>query len=382
MKILEVCEFSAGICGVWTRVSQEAQLLAKKHNVTVFSSNRVKGLDKIAPEKEDFEGVQIQRFPVKFAVGENALFWNFEKEALDLKPDVIIAHVYRHPHTNKTIDIAKKLHKQGYTCKTILVTHAPFVEKETRGWKLHIAANMYDLIYKKNLNKFDKIITITQWEEPFLEALGVKKEKLNYIPNGIPELFFTKQIQVPHNKKPRILFLGRIAPIKNLENLLRAIAILKQQIHKDIVLEIVGPSEPDYLEILKEEIERLNIQNQVIFSEPIYSLAKKIEKLDSSDVFVLPSKREAMPQALIEAMSREKLVISSDTLGGKEIIHPGKNGFLFSKGNEYRLARMIDDCLNTNNKTDLQKIRKNAQLSVQKFRWNTLIQNILTCIEQ
>ena len=382
MKILEVCEFSAGICGVWTRVSQEAQLLAKKHNVTVFSSNRVKGLDKIAPEKEDFEGVQIQRFPVKFAVGENALFWNFEKEALDLKPDVIIAHVYRHPHTNKTIDIAKKLHKQGYTCKTILVTHAPFVEKETRGWKLHIAANMYDLIYKKNLNKFDKIITITQWEEPFLEALGVKKEKLNYIPNGIPELFFTKQIQVPHNKKPKILFLGIIAPIENLENLLRAIAILKQQIHKDIVLEIVGPSEPDYLEILKEEIERLNIQNQVIFSEPIYSLAKKIEKLDSSDVFVLPSKREAMPQALIEAMSREKLVISSDTLGGKEIIHPGKNGFLFSKGNEYRLARMIDDCLNTNNKTDLQKIRKNAQLSVQKFRWNTLIQNILTCIEQ
>ena len=382
MKILEVCEFSAGICGVWTRVSQEAQLLAKKHNVTVFSSNRVKGLDKIAPEKEDFEGVQIQRFPVKFAVGENALFWNFEKEALDLKPDVIIAHVYRHPHTNKTIDIAKKLHKQGYTCKTILVTHAPFVEKETRGWKLHIAANMYDLIYKKNLNKFDKIITITQWEEPFLEALGVKKEKLNYIPNGIPELFFTKQIQVPHNKKPKILFLGIIAPIENLENLLRAIAILKQQIHKDIVLEIVGPSEPDYLEILKEEIERLNIQNQVIFSEPIYSLAKKIEKLDSSDVFVLPSKREAMPQALIEAMSREKLVISSDTFGGKEIIHSGKNGFLFSKGNEYRLARMIDDCLNTNNKTDLQKIRKNAQLSVQKFRWNTLIQNILTCIEQ
>ena len=39
----------------------------------------------------------------------------------------------------------------------------------------------------------DKIIAITRWEIPILIKLGVKKEKIAYIPNGIPDEFFKQK---------------------------------------------------------------------------------------------------------------------------------------------------------------------------------------------
>jgi len=41
------------------------------------------------------------------------------------------------------------------------------------------------------VNKFDKVITISKWEIPFLLRLGCKREKIVHIPNSIPEEFFT-----------------------------------------------------------------------------------------------------------------------------------------------------------------------------------------------
>ena len=45
-KILEITAFSAGICGLWMRVLAESKLLAKKHDVYVFSSNIKRGSGK------------------------------------------------------------------------------------------------------------------------------------------------------------------------------------------------------------------------------------------------------------------------------------------------------------------------------------------------
>ena len=53
MKILEVCPYSAGICGVFTRVLEESKRLSKlDFEVKIFSSNAVKGSNKIAPSCE------------------------------------------------------------------------------------------------------------------------------------------------------------------------------------------------------------------------------------------------------------------------------------------------------------------------------------------
>jgi glycosyltransferase involved in cell wall biosynthesis len=123
--------------------------------------------------------------------------------------------------------------------------------------------------------------------------------------------------------------MGRISPIKNIETLLKAIPLLKDS---KIKVELVGPAEAEYLQELKSLIDKLNVKDRVIFSEAIYNTSDKISKIDSAAIFVLPSKSEAMPQSLIEAMVRGKVVIGSDNLGDKDLIEDGKNGYLFKIG--------------------------------------------------
>jgi glycosyltransferase involved in cell wall biosynthesis len=81
-----------------------------------------------------------------------------------------------------------------------------------------------------------------------------------------------------------------------------------------------------------------------------------------------------MPQALLEAMTLGKLVISSDTLGGKELINNGKSGFLFEKGNEKSLAERLNYC--NSNFNSLNRIMANAKNTASKFKWAKIADNL------
>jgi len=181
---------------------------------------------------------------------------------------------------------------------------------------------------------------------------------------------YKKNISKQENK---ILFLGRISPIKNLEILILAMPIIKD---KKIMLEIVGPSEDNYLEKLKILIKENKLEKRVKFTKPIYDISEKISKLDSAKIFVLPSKSEAMPQALIEAMSRENIVIANENKGTNEIIKDNINGYLFEKNNSKDLAKKIDSALSKDQKI----IKRQAKKSVEKFSWNFLIKELYSLL--
>ena len=367
LKVLELTNYTAGVCGVWTRVLGESKELSKKFKVKVFSSNAVKGSNKIAKPSERIGLIEIHRFPFKKLGGESFMYWNFKKDFLEYKPDIVMAHSYRHPHTNLAIKYSKITGSRVF-----LVTHAPFSHDNiTRGNMASVLVKLYDsLIAPKVLNKFNKIITITRWEESFLRKLGLDKNKIAYIPNGIPKEFFKQKKAREQNK---ILFLGRVSPLKSLQTLIRAMSLIKNE---KIKLEIVGPAEKEYITFLKELISKNNLDKRVSFSEPIYDTKKKIKKLDSARIFVLPSKREGMPQSLIEAMSRGKIVIASNTHGSTEIIEDGKNGFLFKTGDAKSLSSKLNLAIRSKN----QRLRQNAKKSVERFEWNKVAKTIVRLI--
>lgn len=370
LKILEITAFSSGICGVWTRVLAEASLLAKKgYEMHVFSSDIHRGEGKgiKAKSEETINNVKIRRFSPYFSFGDNTYFWNFKKEALSLKPDIIICHAYRQYYSTKALEIAQQLNIPCF-----LVTHAPFLDKKLRSFKLNLAVWIYDtFIGKKIINKYNKILAITKWEIPHLLKLGAEKNKIVYIPNGVPEEFFKIPLKKPKNKTKKLLFFGRIAPIKDLETLIFSLLKIKS----NFILDIVGPSEPEYKKKIETLVSDLKLQNKVRFFPAIYDLNEKISLIDSHDVFILPSKREGMPQALIEVMAREKIVISSTTDGGKEIIQDKKNGFLFDIGNSKQLAETINKILKMPDKLKLS-IQKQARKSIEQFSWTKIIEKL------
>ena len=366
MKIAFLCIYShPSICGVWNRVSSMAEMLIKKgHEVHVFSTNIIKGTNKKSKSYEVYNKIKIHRFSPKLSFGENVKFWDFVSELEELNPDIIITEVYRHPHTNLALKVAQKLKKPIF-----LVTHAPFVETELRSRFDNLIVNFYDKFYgRKTINKFNKVITITKWEIPYLLKLGVQKNKLFYLPNGIPKQFF----EIKQKKGKEILFLGRISPIKNLETLIISIKKSTEK-YPNIKLKIIGPAEESYKKKLVGLIKKLKLEKNITFYPAVYDLNKKIKIIDDSEIFVLPSKREAMPQSLIEAMARGKIVIASDNKGSSEIIKDKENGFLFPISNPEKLARTIDFILNRKNEKILSKIRKNARKKALEFRWDILI---------
>jgi glycosyltransferase involved in cell wall biosynthesis len=368
MKLLELTTYSAGICGVWARVREESARLAERgHEVRVFSTNFTKGSDKIASPEEKIGKILIKRFPARRLGGESFSYWNFDDAALEFEPEAIIVHSYRHTHTTRALKIAKILKRNGKKCRVFLVTHAPFERGSTRSFIANKVVWLYDmLVGRRMINEFDKVIAISKWEVPYLMALGLKRENLEYIPNGIPDEFFEiKKLGKTENK---MLFLGRISPIKSIETAIGAIPHLKD---KNIYLEVVGPAEQDYLEQLKTLIKNNRLEKRVIFSPPIYDTKEKIKKLDSARVFILPSKSEGMPQGLIEAMARSKIIVASDILATRDLIRNGKDGRLFNVGDEKDFAKNMELALKSS-----ERLGAEAKKSVEIFRWSSIIEKI------
>ncbi|MEK6915189.1 MAG: glycosyltransferase family 4 protein [Nanoarchaeota archaeon] len=369
MKILEITNYTKGGCGVGMRVLKESQLLADRgHKVTIFSTNKVKGSEELCLFEESQGKLKIKRFPARKLGGESYMHWSFEKEAINFKPDIIIVHVYRHLHTTKALNVAKKI-----GCKVFLVTHAPFGRENSRSFIANVLVRFYDrFIGRKRLKEFDKIITITKWELPYLRKLGIGSRNIEYIPNGISDEFFKPIKKIDKNKVDEIIYTGRISPIKNLQIISHALAFLNEN---GFLVKIKGPADKEYLKKIKRIAKENRLEKREIFIPESYNSIEQINELDRAGIFILPSISEGMPQTLVEAMSRGRIVIGSDNDGNKELIKDGKNGFLFNNGDYKHLAKVLEKIKGLSQK-EIGYLQKNSRKTAEQFRWIEIIKKL------
>lgn len=359
-----ICGYSHPcVSGVWGVVYNMAKRLAQRgYEIHVFSSNEIFGSNEKSGSYQKYQGIHIHRYPVKWKVGKFGVAFNFEKDLIKLKPDIIHTHVYRAPFSHKALKLARKL-----KIKCFLTTHAPFVEKKLRGGFTNLMVSFYDLFLgKKDLNNYSKVFAITHWEIPYLSKLGCRQDKIEYLPNGIGDEFLN--IKLTSKKKNKVLFLGRIDPIKDIETLINA-AIL---VDRKVKFLIVGPGEEEYIKKLKRLAKERGLGN-IEFRKPVYEIKEKVELYKEVDIFVLPSKREAMPLALLEAMACGCLVIGSDNQGIHELIG-NKRGILFKTGDYRTLGKKIDCSLK--NWVKQKKVRKDSVIFARSFAWKKIVNQL------
>ena len=372
MKIVYTCSYAyPSISGVWTRVENLAKEFSKRgHEVHVLTSNLIAGTDKTAEPYEFYEGIHINRFPVKIKLSKYQLIFTgkeFDKTLKDINPDIIDCQTYRHNEAKSALE-----YSLNNKIPCILTTHAPFLPVEVRGRKLSFLSKVYDWFIGKNiLKKYSKVFRISNWELKYLLDLGLEQEKIIYSPNGVPREFF--KIKIEKTKNQAILFLGRIEPRKQVHILINAFAKINKK-YSNSKLYLAGPIEnvENYENTLKKIIAENELEKKVIFLGPVYDLSKKIDLINSSQIYVLPSTWEGFPQSLIEAMSLGRCIIGSDCEGNMEVLDDEKTGFLFKIGDVEELAEKLEYCL-SNNTTEVEQ---NAKLLAEKFEWGKIADKV------
>lgn len=100
---------------------------------------------------------------------------------------------------------------------------------------------------------------------------------------------------------PTVLFLSRVHPVKGVDILLRAMAVLQS---KGIAarLVIAGPGEDSYFTALRELADELEICSSTEFIGPVFG-ELKLQTYTRADLFVLPSEHENFGIVWAEAMA-------------------------------------------------------------------------------
>lgn len=155
-----------------------------------------------------------------------------------------------------------------------------------------------------------------------------------------------------HNKE--IVAVGRLMPQKNYDLLLRAFSELRKR-NKDYILRIFGEGKEE--ERLRNLCKDLGIENVTRFEGFCTNVHEEIK---DSDIFVLSSDFEGMPNSLMEAMAMGFPVVSTDCPcgGPKELIKDGNNGLLIPVGNTEKLMERILNLIN--NDTLRETLSENA----------------------
>jgi len=204
-------------------------------------------------------------------------------------------------------------------------------------------------IFKKEIDKKFNINSVLIYNPLNLKEIKTKsKEKLNF--------HFFK------NTKIKAINIGRFTDQKDQITLLKAIKILNECLI-DIKLLIMGygPNKNN----LKKFINENNLNNKI----KILKFQKNPYKyLNQSNLFLLTSIYEGLPNVLLEAMALKKYIISTDCpTGPREILGNGKYGILTKINNEKLLAKKI---LLFSKKKNLSNILNKAYKSLNRFDFN------------
>ena len=199
----------------------------------------------------------------------------------------------------------------------------------------------------------------------------VKKNfKFIYIPNLVDTKKFTQK-KKSHNKYIKIICVGFFSKIKNQKILYEAckkIYLSKKKSNNFRIL-FVGNKKFNYYlsdsnthKYIKNDSIKNKLNNKIKF----INYTNQIQTLyKNSDIFILPSLTEGMPNSLLEAMSSGLPCIATNLKNiTTNIIKNGKCGFLFKKNDLLDLKVKIEKLLNSEKLR--QKIGKEARKKIYK----------------
>lgn len=289
------------------------------------------------PARERIDGVPVHRIamPGPKPVASAAFIAGAVSRIRQLRPDVIHAHELLSPATVALLAAAG--------------TGRPVVAKVLVGGELAYLRDHRPFGPRRLeaiRNRVTTFVTISDQIDGELADLGVEPARRRCIPNGIDLDRFRHvgsasirdraRRELGLGPGPTMLFAGRMAPQKNLGQLLTVFDELRRH-HPTAQLLLAG-----------EGSERAALEATAGDGVRFLGLVDDIATvLPAADVFVLPSWREGLSNALLEAMAGGLAVVATSVGGTVEVIDDSVNGLLVPPGDGAALSAAADRVLSS-----------------------------------
>ena len=227
-------------------------------------------------------------------------------------------------------------------------------------------------------------IAVSGWTKKRLEALGVPEEKIEVIPNGI-DLKRISEIEPEggrvsaglESKIYDIFFAGRLIKEKNVDVLIKAVALFKADF-PDIRCCIVGdgPEKAELMQLAKKE----GVYGNVEFAG-FQEYGALIGKIKASKVLVLPSSREGFGMVVIEAFACGVPVVTvrEKYNAAQGLVENGVDGFVVELGDK-EIAKGIERIIMRS--TNYNQISEAAFRKAKKYDWNEAVVKIENSYEE
>lgn len=282
MKILQVCNDPyRETGGVVMHVRNISERLAKKHDVTVYATNR--GLK--FPMYEVINGVNVERFNC-YAPGE-AYYFSVDMllRLRKVKFNVVHAHNYHAFPFHFAVEAKRD--------KLIATPHFHGVGHTTFRNSL---LKLLKIPAKRVFKEANAIIAVSEYEKSLLQKeFHLGADRIEVIPNGVDYFEFSGLKKHDLGYKP-LLYVGYLIGFKGAQYLVEVLPKLE----KDVVLEIVGrgPMRP----LMEKRARDLGVFDRVRFYQDL-SRRELLQKFADADALALLSAHEAYSIVVAEALT-------------------------------------------------------------------------------
>jgi glycosyltransferase involved in cell wall biosynthesis len=281
--------------------------------------------------------------PVRYAAELLRLRRELARLARDRRVDLIQTHIVA------VLDIlALSLKITRNVGGVVWTMHGVDFLPQRPGRSLSARRLLFRILYRLLAGRVTAIVAVSRAvRDSVLSAVGRIGHKITVIENGVAlarfDFHFDRAVVRSRlgvaAPDPIILAVARLAPEKGLQYLIEAFpAVLRDHPRARLLIAGGGKSRSE----LQALAARLNVTGRVRFLGPRDDIP---ELLAAADLFVLPSLKEGLPLALLEAMAARKPIVATATAGSSEVVDHGETGWLVPAADSSALASAISELL-------------------------------------
>lgn len=315
-----------------------ANSLPEKHSVTILQPSKTPN------DKPTFiaKNIKVVNMPVFYLPFSGAIVsiphfrkWIEKLNELIKNNQCDLIHVCDYEYPTAFLPILIRLR-----FKHIAITN---VSDSFAGFDYSFGSHLLDFLtgaYTRSIGKsimlqYDKIVVIFSRAISDLDLLGLPKNKLELIPNGIQSNLISnirnsmnkKAIREKYgfNDKDKILLsVGRLVPVKRVDLLISLVKKLNENgVNAKGLIVGTGPQMPNLKSFAS------TLKDKIVFTGYI-SEQEKYECYSIADLFILSSISEGLPTVVLEAAAFGVPTFATNTNGNPDIVLNGKTGYLIN----------------------------------------------------